>query len=43
MTGSGQSSTDEPVASTTPEELKDRIDNEEVFLLDMRSEEDFEE
>ncbi len=44
MTGSNRSDTDEAVASITPEGLKDRIDDgEEVFLLDVRSEGDFEE
>ena len=44
MTGSNRSDTDEAVASITPEELKDRVDDsEDVFLLDVRSEGDFEE
>ncbi|WP_264782225.1 MBL fold metallo-hydrolase [Haladaptatus sp. T7] len=39
-----EATTDEPVAATTPEELKDRIDaGEDVFILDARSEGDFEE
>lgn len=42
MTGD-QSDTAETVASITPEELKERIDSDEdVFLLDVRSEGDFE-
>ncbi|WP_254546983.1 MBL fold metallo-hydrolase [Halomarina pelagica] len=44
MTERDHSDADEPVASIAPEELKERIDDgEEVFVLDTRSEDDFEE
>ncbi len=44
MTELEASDTDGTVASTTPTELKERIDSgEEVFILDVRSEGDFEE
>ncbi|QLG26513.1 MBL fold metallo-hydrolase [Halorarum halophilum] len=44
MTEGNHPDTNEPVASITPEELKDRIDSgDDVFLLDARSEGDFEE
>ncbi|WP_435130009.1 MBL fold metallo-hydrolase [Halobaculum sp. D14] len=44
MTEKEESDSDETVASTTPIELKERIDSgEEVFILDARSESDFEE
>ncbi|MBV0923831.1 MBL fold metallo-hydrolase [Halomicroarcula limicola] len=44
MTQGTNPDTGEPVASTTPTELKARIDDgEDVFILDARSEDDFEE
>ena len=44
MTESDRSDTDETIASITPEALKERIDNDEdVFLLDVRAEGDYEE
>ncbi|WP_050032256.1 MBL fold metallo-hydrolase [Halorubrum halophilum] len=44
MTDRRESDPDETIASTTPTELKDRIDGGEgVFILDARSEGDFEE
>ncbi|RRJ29527.1 MBL fold metallo-hydrolase [Halocatena pleomorpha] len=44
MTGEKDSESTETVASTTPTELKARIDSgEDVFILDVRSEADFEE
>lgn len=44
MTEEDRSDTDESVESITPEELKERIDSgENVFILDVRSEEDFDE
>ncbi|WP_076432816.1 MBL fold metallo-hydrolase [Haladaptatus litoreus] len=44
MTEGDTPPTDESVASTTPKELKERIDaGEDIFILDARSEGDFEE
>ena len=44
MTEREHPDTDEAVESTTPETLKERIDNgEDVLILDVRSEDDFEE
>ncbi|MFD1635232.1 MBL fold metallo-hydrolase (plasmid) [Haloplanus ruber] len=44
MTEKEESNSDATVASTTPTELKERIDSgEEVLILDVRSESDFEE